>query len=386
MRLNTFKSLLALIFIGVASAYGAATSKTTLVLQGSTSVYYPVYFQDGDWNDGSFMLNIYRSNVHTDSDWAGSMMVQISSHSSCWGNGSEFLEYDVHTRSNAGSMIANIVRTYYVPGVVVWLQGGRTYYYDSNHSTQVQQNSSGGAELVLYENAQYSVHEGFTTKTAVDKDFETAGRTIGNDVTIGGNLGVGTSNPTAKVEVAGSVFINREQSGFVADAAGLRRVGLMKYPGIEGAIVHSGGIPFRFGRVSTADVTQGTLETFTEEARFDGNGNFGIGTTSPTEKLSVNGKIRAKEVIVETTGWSDYVFAKDYKLASLSEVEQHIEQQGHLPGVPSAQEVAEKGVSVGDMQAILLAKIEELTLHQIAQEKRIQALETENAQLKAQAK
>jgi hypothetical protein len=103
-------------------------------------------------------------------------------------------------------------------------------------------------------------------------------------------------------------------------------------------------------------------------------GNVGIGTTSPTEKLSVNGRIRAKEVIVETTNWSDYVFAKDYKLASLSEVEQHIRQQGHLPGVPSATEVAEKGVSVGDMQAVLLAKIEELTLHQIAQEKELARL------------
>jgi hypothetical protein len=120
-----------------------------------------------------------------------------------------------------------------------------------------------------------------------------------------------------------------------------------------------------------------------ERLQLNAAGNVGIGTTSPTEKLSVNGKIRAKEVIVETTGWSDYVFAKGYKLASLSEVEQHIQRQGHLPGVPSAQEVAEKGVSVGDMQALLLAKIEELTLHQIAQEKRIGNLEKENASLRA---
>lgn len=123
------------------------------------------------------------------------------------------------------------------------------------------------------------------------------------------------------------------------------------------------------------------------------NGNFGVGTASPSEKLSVNGKIRAKEVIVETTGWSDHVFADSYQLLSLSEVEQHIKTEKHLPGVPSAQEVAAKGVSVGDMQAILLAKIEEITLHQIAQEKELAALRTEvttlkaeNTQLKAQNK
>jgi hypothetical protein len=116
------------------------------------------------------------------------------------------------------------------------------------------------------------------------------------------------------------------------------------------------------------------------------SGNLGIGTMNPTEKLAVNGRIRAKEVIVDTTGWSDYVFAKDYKLAPLSDVAQYIEQEGRLPGVPSAQKVAEEGVSLGDMQAILLAKIEELTLHVIQQEKRIQAVEAENANLKARLK
>jgi hypothetical protein len=121
-------------------------------------------------------------------------------------------------------------------------------------------------------------------------------------------------------------------------------------------------------------------------------GNVGIGTAAPTHKLSVNGAIRAKEVIVDTS-WSDYVFDETYQLQPLADVESHIKATRHLPGVPSASEVAEKGVSVGEMQAILLAKIEELTLHVIAQEKtqvkqakRIYALEVENAQLKLRAK
>jgi hypothetical protein len=101
-----------------------------------------------------------------------------------------------------------------------------------------------------------------------------------------------------------------------------------------------------------------------------GNGNVGIGTTNPTHKLAVNGTIKAKEIIVETTGWSDYVFVDGYTLAPLTEVEAHIKEYKHLPGIPSAAQVAEQGVSIGDMQARLLAKIEELTLHQIAQEKR----------------
>lgn len=125
----------------------------------------------------------------------------------------------------------------------------------------------------------------------------------------------------------------------------------------------------------------GASGAMTERVRITEVGNVGIGTTNPTQKLSVNGTIRAKEVIVDT-GWSDYVFAPDYRLAPLSEVEQHIKAEGHLPGIPSAAEVADHGITVGDMQSRLLAKIEELTLHQIEQEKRNSALQVEIATLK----
>lgn len=110
-------------------------------------------------------------------------------------------------------------------------------------------------------------------------------------------------------------------------------------------------------------------------------GNVGIGMTTPTHKLSVNGTIRAKEIIVDTL-WADYVFDDSYRLAPLTEVEQHIRAKKHLPGIPSAAEVAEHGVSMGDMQSKLLSKVEELTLHLVAQEKRIGHLETENRQIR----
>jgi hypothetical protein len=95
------------------------------------------------------------------------------------------------------------------------------------------------------------------------------------------------------------------------------------------------------------------------------NGNLGIGTKSPAERLSVNGKIRAHEIKVETANWPDYVFAKDYQLPSLLETEQHIREKGHLSGIPSAEEVKTNGVDLGEMNAKLLKKIEELTLHLI---------------------
>lgn len=100
-------------------------------------------------------------------------------------------------------------------------------------------------------------------------------------------------------------------------------------------------------------------------------GNMGIGTTDTKGyKLAVNGKIRAQEIKVEAANWPDYVFAKDFKLPSLKETEQHIKENGHLPGIPSAAEVETGGIDLGEMNAKLLKKIEELTLHLIEQQKK----------------
>ncbi len=112
----------------------------------------------------------------------------------------------------------------------------------------------------------------------------------------------------------------------------------------------------------------------------DGSLSIGAGKQSGY-KLAVNGLIRAKEIRVNT-GWSDFVFEDDYALPSLSEVEQHITLNKHLPGIPSAAEVEAEGVALGDISSKLLQKIEELTLYVIAQEKRIEALEAENQSLK----
>jgi len=91
----------------------------------------------------------------------------------------------------------------------------------------------------------------------------------------------------------------------------------------------------------------------------------------PANKLDVNGTVRAKEVRVNTWGWPDFVFAKDYELLSLAEVEAYIETQGHLPGIPSAVEVAANGVDLMVINAKLLQKVEELTLYVIEQNKEL---------------
>lgn len=103
-------------------------------------------------------------------------------------------------------------------------------------------------------------------------------------------------------------------------------------------------------------------------------GNIGIGTTTPSQKLSVNGNIAAKKMIISQANWPDYVFDPTYRLKPLSELSAFIQQNKHLPEMPSAAEVEAKGISVGDNQALLLKKIEELTLYVLDLQKQIDQL------------
>lgn len=123
----------------------------------------------------------------------------------------------------------------------------------------------------------------------------------------------------------------------------------------------------------------------TQLMRIAANGNVTIGTSlTPTAyKLAVGGKIIAEELKVklQSAGWPDYVFSKDYILPTLEEVEKQIKENGHLANVPSACEVESNGFEVGDMARIQQQKIEELTLYIIelnkkleAQEKKLQSL------------
>jgi hypothetical protein len=111
-------------------------------------------------------------------------------------------------------------------------------------------------------------------------------------------------------------------------------------------------------------------------------GNVGIGTTNPDEKLTVNGVIHAKEVKVDLSGpLADFVFKSNYKLMSLPQVEQFVKANNHLPQMPSAEEVAKNGLSMGEMQNKLLQKVEELTLYAIQQNNKIQDQEIDRKTL-----
>jgi hypothetical protein len=110
------------------------------------------------------------------------------------------------------------------------------------------------------------------------------------------------------------------------------------------------------------------------------DGKVSIGSRTPKSpnndcKFSVDGKVVAREILVTNSSqWADYVFNEDYKLPTLTDVENYIKTNKHLPGIPTTQEVEENGIALGEMQGKLLEKIEQLTLHVIRLQKENDAL------------
>ncbi|MBK8825436.1 MAG: hypothetical protein IPO26_01735 [Saprospiraceae bacterium] len=211
--------------------------------------------------------------------------------------------------------------------------------------------------LALY-GTQHGSHFHYSaTEDTYIRGGKDGSKVIINDGNLG-NVGIGNSSPLAKLSISKTSNIISPEGSLAL--YGSQYNSFFHYSSTEDTYIRGG----KDG--SKVIINDGNL------------GNVGIGTSLPTHKLSVNGTIRSKEVIVEMANWPDYVFASDYKLPHLHEVEKHIIENKHLPNIPKASEIEDGGLYLGDVQKKMMEKIEELTLYIIQQNK---ILEVQNERI-----
>jgi hypothetical protein len=199
--------------------------------------------------------------------------------------------------------------------------------------------------------------------------------TTSGDTYRDGNVGIGTSAPSQRLDVRGSIYTTGSMivdGGDLILARTTNDYGYIIRPDIAGkknlGFAVAGGGPLDVVTINS------NLSYF--------SGGIGIGTNNlGTNKLAVEGNIAARGVIVTLQNpFPDYVFESNYKLRPLANLESYINQNKHLPGIPSAAEVEKNGgIELGQMNTKLLEKIEELTLYVIE-------LKKENEQMKEDIK
>lgn len=217
--------------------------------------------------------------------------------------------------------------------------------------------------------------------------------------TLSGNIGIGNTAPKGKLAIGATMATGVEGSGLVlgSDQKSIELIHSTSTSGYGSKLygVDEGNRVTSFRIATRNDASAWTDRFYVSTA----TGNIGIGTSAPGASLDVrsasgdvavftsnqsgaqvkiasDGSLTAKRII--TNEWGivpDYVFENGYKLDSLKQVERYIRKHKHLPGIPGAKEMNQGGMDLAEMNMRLLRKVEELTLHSIEQEKRIEKLE-----------
>lgn len=195
---------------------------------------------------------------------------------------------------------------------------------------------------------------------------------------LGGRLGVGIYTPAARLDIQED---NNAFSTFIARNLHTTGGGYCILSNVKQDLTKAFAI---------ANTSTGWAENFVVY----GNGRTMVGVKRilPTHIhadafVQIDGKVACKELVVlDPTKWSDFVFAPDYKLRGLDDLERYYLQNKHLPDVPSENDVKQNGINTAEMDAILLQKIEELTLYIVNMNKELQALKAENQKLSTKLK
>jgi hypothetical protein len=386
MKFIQLTGLLVAFLLCIAGSKTNAQVKGGFTVYGTIDKFYPVVFTDSAWDRSETSeIQIGRSGVHTDSSWRGSLIATFRYHTTNWGNGSQFIDANIRQYNSLGAspydkFVAgwrDATGANGIKCIIIWLRGNTSYSYSSRLNDKVFVYDGTASRPLPYQE-QGPGAPAHSFKTAVDPYVNSAGATYSsNTYSLGalnyfsGNVGIGTATPTAKLEIANSLAWTAAGWG--------KAIKLVRAQSME---LEAGNKKFGIGASydSLLCFFSTDSDTAIQPIRYNmvitNSGNVGIGTFTPNAyKLAVEGTLGARRVkVTQQANWADFVFHKDYKLPNLQEVEKFIQNNGHLPEIPSAAEVKENGVDVGEMNKLLLQKVEELTLYLIQQQKEINAL------------
>lgn len=198
----------------------------------------------------------------------------------------------------------------------------------------------------------------------------------GNLYNTSGFVGIGTNSPVQPLDVNGPIRTNNLI--FSVLALGGTGLNISNNANADFQIaVSASNVNNRFAQIGSSVPNVPLLINPTN------GGNVGIGTSTPDQKLTVNGILHATGALLDVNvPGPDYVFAKDYELETLSDLKIYLEANRHLPEVPSAEQMKNTGINVADINLLLLKKVEELTLYLIQKDESDKKRESEVDALK----